>query len=140
MHRIRQAELSDANALHALASAFATSFAVERAAFAASLAVLLESRDAFVAVACDDGAAVLGYVLGFVHHTFYANGPVAWVEEIMVAEPARRRGVGRQLMESFEQWARSRQAKLIALATRRAAAFYRSLGYEESATYFRRLL
>ena len=31
-------------------------------------------------------------------------------------------------------------AKLVALATRRAAEFYRSVGYEESATYFRKLL
>jgi len=58
----------------------------------------------------------------------------------MVSEDVRRRGVGRRLMESFEQWARSRQSKLIALATRRAAQFYQSIGYDESATYFRRLL
>ena len=43
-------------------------------------------------------------------------------------------------MEEFEQWARSRGSKLVALATRRAAAFYLELGYEESAGYFRKLL
>jgi len=62
------------------------------------------------------------------------------VEEIMVSEDVRRRGVGRELMESFEHWARSRRSKLIGLATRRAAPFYKSIGYDESATYFRRLL
>jgi GNAT superfamily N-acetyltransferase len=131
--------LSDRDALYSLARAFATSFTVERSAFEASLAVLLESPDAFIAVASDDGHTV-GYVLGFDHHTFFANGRVAWVEEIMVSEPLRRRGIGRQLMENFECWARSRQSNLIALATRRAASFYRSLGYDESATYFRKLL
>jgi GNAT superfamily N-acetyltransferase len=136
---VRPAELSDSDSLFALAKAFATSFEVERSAFEPSLAALLQSPDAFVAVACD-GERVVGYVLGFDNHTFYANGRVSWVEEIMVSEEVRRSGVGRQLMESFERWARSRQSKLIALATRRAASFYRSLGYDESAVYFRKLL
>jgi hypothetical protein len=39
-------------------------------------------------------------------------------------------------MSAFEQWAAARGCALIALATRRAAPFYRALGYEESATYF----
>jgi GNAT superfamily N-acetyltransferase len=139
MATIRQAELRDSDALYSLACAFATSFTVERSAFEASLSRLLESPDAFLAVASEGGQTV-GYVLGFDHYTFYANGRVAWVEEIMVSKPFRRRGVGRQLLRSFEDWARSRQSNLIALATRRAAAFYRRLGYEESATYLRKLL
>jgi hypothetical protein len=40
-------------------------------------------------------------------------------------------------MSAFEQWA---AAQGCALATRRAAPFYRALGYEESATYFRKVL
>jgi len=139
MPTIRPAELNDGNALFSLASAVATSFSVERSAFESSLGALLLSPDAFVAVAHARGR-VVGYVLGFDHHTFYANGRVAWVEEIMVSEDVRRHGVGRLLMESFERWARNRQSKLIGLATRRAAPFYKSMAYDESATYFRKLL
>jgi GNAT superfamily N-acetyltransferase len=139
MTTIRPAKLSDTDALFYLARSFATSFTVERSAFEMSLGRLLQSSDALVEVA-SDGDRVLGYVLGFDHHTFYANGRVAWVEEIMVSEENRRHGIGRQLMERFEQWARSRQSNLIALATRRAAPFYLSLGYDESAIYFRKLL
>jgi GNAT superfamily N-acetyltransferase len=139
MLSIRPAVLSDSDALFALAKALATSFTVERPAFESSFSALLQSQDAFIAVATD-GSQVVGYVLGFDHPTFYANGRVAWVEELMVSETVRRQGVGRQLMESFEQWARSRQSKLIALATRRAAEFYKGIGYDESATYFRKLL
>jgi hypothetical protein len=36
---------------------------------------------------------VIGYLLGFVHATSYANGPVAWVEEITVSEVYRQQGV-----------------------------------------------
>jgi hypothetical protein len=73
MLRIRRADHNEADALYALASAFATSFTVERSSFEASLAALIASPDAFLAVASDDGRAV-GYVLGFDHPTFYANG------------------------------------------------------------------
>lgn len=44
------------------------------------------------------------------------------------------------LMSAFERWAAARDCALIALATRRAAPFYRALGYEESAVYFRKVL
>lgn len=147
---IRPATPADADAVLALATAFATSFHVEPDAFRASFAALLAAPDAALLVAeaggdgdggDDDGdRRVIGYVLGFVHPTFYANGPVAWVEEITVATSLRRGGVGRALMDAFETWARVRDARLVALATRRAAAFYAALGYEESAIYHRKLL
>jgi hypothetical protein len=43
-------------------------------------------------------------------------------------------------MQAFEAWAQTREARLVALATRRAAPFYQAIGYEESAIYFRKLL
>jgi GNAT superfamily N-acetyltransferase len=66
-----------------------------------------------------DGEDSLGYVLGFRHLTFYANGPVGWVEEIFVRSQERDRGIGRALMSAFERWAAARDCALVALATRR---------------------
>ena len=43
-------------------------------------------------------------------------------------------------MSAFERWAAVRDCALVALATRRAAPFYRALGYEESAVYFRKIV
>ena len=100
---------------------------------------LLDDPSACVLVAETDGV-VVGYLLGFEHLTFFANGRIAWVEEIMVAESLQQQGIGRQLMDGFTEWARSRDCRLIALATRRAPSFYRALGYAKSATYFRKLL
>ena len=74
------------------------------------------------------------------HPTLYANGRVAWIEELMVAEPARRRGVARALVAAAEQWAGANQARMVSLATRRAAAFWTAAGYAESAVYLRKLL
>jgi hypothetical protein len=43
-------------------------------------------------------------------------------------------------MGDFEAWAASRECKLVALATRRAADFYQAIGCAESATYFRKII
>ncbi|MDP5274245.1 GNAT family N-acetyltransferase [Chengkuizengella axinellae] len=90
-------------------------------------------------IAEDDGK-IVGYCLGFDHYTFYANGRVSWVEEIMVEESYRNKGIGAKLMNSVEEWSETRESKLVALATRRAVPFYKALDYVESASYFRKLL
>ena len=136
---IRKATTDDTDALFGLAEEFATSFVPERAAFEIALANIISADGANLSVVEVKGE-VVGYCLGFDHQAFYANGRVAWVEEITVKESVRRRGAGKALMENFEEWSRNRGSKLVALATRRAASFYGSIGYEESATFFRKLL
>lgn len=136
---IRTAQYADAQALFALARPFATSFVVDEQAFHHAFSALLASSEAHLAVA-ETAQQLVGYVLGFDHYTFFANGRVAWVEEIMVSASLRRQGIGQLLMQEFEAWARARGCKLVALATRRAASFYQAIGYEESAVYFRKLL
>ena len=139
MTTIRRAGPQDGPALFLLACAFATSFTVEQTAFESAFEQLLTQTEAFLAVA-EMEEEIVGYVLGFDHLTFFANGRVAWVEEIMVSTEVRRQGVGRQLMAAFEDWARVREARMIALATRRASSFYIALGFAESAQYFRKPL
>ena len=136
---IRKASEDDADALFGLAKEMATSFVPERAAFEIALADIISTDGANLSVA-EVNSEVIGYCVGFDHYVFYANGRIAWVEEIAVKESARRRGVGKVLMENFEEWSSKRGNRLVALATRRAASFYKSVGYEESATYFRKLL
>ena len=137
--RIRRATPDDAAKVFSLASDLSTSFDVEERRFEASYQQVLTDDHALLLVVEDD-KEVVGYCLGFDHPTFFANGRVAWVEEMMVSSSHRRKGVGRSLMTAFERWSAGRGAKLVALATRRAAEFYRAVGYEESATYFRKLL
>jgi GNAT superfamily N-acetyltransferase len=129
--QVRRAEAGDAEAVAGLAAGLAQSFPFTRDAFGLSYPALLADGDACLLLAVD-GEEPLGYLLGFQHLTFYANGPVAWVEEVFVRDQERGRGV--------ERWAAARDCALIALATRRAAPFYRALGFEESAVYFRKVL
>lgn len=137
--QIRRGGPDDAAAVAELAGELAQSFAFAPKQFSRNYPALLGSTDACVLVA-DTGTGLAGYLLGFCHLTFYANGPVGWVEEVLVRGEVRGHGVGRGLMTEFEQWARGRGCTLVALATRRAAPFYAALGYEPSATYFRKVL
>jgi len=121
-----------------LATAFATSFQVDASRFGESFGVVVERADACLLIAETEGVA--GYLLGFLHPTFYANGPVGWVEELMVDPRSRRCGVGSRLMGEFEAWVTRDGGQVVALATRRAAAFYSALRYEDSASYFRKVL
>src|SRR5690349_10074526 len=120
MPTIRPATPNDRDAIFDLSKSFATSFVVEREAFDSSFDALLQSDDSILLVATYK-EQIIGYLLGFDHPTFFANGNIAWIEEIMVAENSRRQGIGRQLMASFESWAKLQQSKFVALATRRAA-------------------
>ena len=138
MTEIRRASADDADAVAGLAAELAQSFEFSREKFRENYPALLAADGACLLLAMN-GHEPLGYVLGFRHLTFYANGPVAWVEEIVVRDRDRGRGTGKALMSAFERWAAAQGCALIALATRRAAPFYRALGYEESATYFRKV-
>jgi GNAT superfamily N-acetyltransferase len=141
---IRRATAEDAGAVAGLAEGLAQSFAFSPASFDAHYPALLADEHAclLVAVTSADAASddCAGYLLGFEHLTFYANGRVAWAEEVFVRGDLRGQGIGRALMTAFEQWARGRGCALVALATRRAAPFYQALGYQDSATYLRKLL
>jgi GNAT superfamily N-acetyltransferase len=137
--KVRKAVFSEAEELFCLVHSFATSFHTNRVAFEDSLKIIMSDQSAFLRVA-ESNSQLIGYCLGFDHYTFYANGRVSWLEEIMVQEDYQMKGVGRKLMEAFETWAMSRESKLIALATRRASSFYQALHYKKSAIYFRKIL
>jgi GNAT superfamily N-acetyltransferase len=136
---IRPAVASDQQGVFGLAKEFAVSFEPTADAFARAFRHLIAQDDALLVVA-DEAGRPVGYLLAFDHHALFANGRVAWIEEIAVQADRRRQGIGRQLMQAFEQWAQARGAVQAALATRRSADFYAALGYEASATYFRKAL
>lgn len=136
---VREASAADREGIWRLTQAFTTSFVPSHEAFNVSLAGILVDFEALLLVAVD-GSAIVGYLSAHRHATLFANGPVAWVEELMVDQPTRGAGVGRQLMDRAECWARDGGARYLALATRRAGGFYQALGYEDSAVFFRKMV
>ena len=137
--RIRNAKSKDRNAVFVMAKTMATSFVVEEESFNESFSEVLEDESAICLVAETD-KGICGYLLGFDHKTFYANGRVSCVEEVYVKEDLRRTGIGKVLMERFAAWGSERDSILVYLATRRASDFYEGIDYEESALCFRKLL
>lgn len=93
--QVRPAAAADCEDVAGLAAELAQSFAFSPEKFRASYPALLADPAARLLLAVN-GGETLGYLLGFRHLTFYANGPVAWVEEIVVRSrergqaPARR--------------------------------------------------
>ena len=155
---IRAATAADAGMVARLAAELAQSFPFSRAAFDRAYPAVLAAEDACLLLAEDHAtdlgtdaandlvpdlatslARPVGYLLGFVHPAFFANGPVAWVEEVLVRPEYRGRGAGRALMSAFEQHAAGRDGRWSHWPPG-AAAFYRALGYQESAVYFRKVL
>ncbi|NQX90076.1 MAG: GNAT family N-acetyltransferase [Halioglobus sp.] len=136
---IRRATNDDLDGLLPLVEDFVASFELNQSSFRESFSRLQSNPDAITLVAVEKGK-LIGYCLGFCHDTFYANGKVAWLEEIMVSEAFRRKRVGASLMSEFEVWAKSKGAVLSALATRRGSSFYEAISYDPSATYYRKLL
>jgi len=136
MFDIRRATLDDIDCLYPLAMDLSTSFEVDRCAFSDSFKNMLTDENILLFVAQADD--LLGYIMGYVHPAFYANGLIAWVEELYVIPETRNEGVGKALMEYFEAEAQSRGCKLTSLSTRRAGDFYEALGYEKSAIYYKK--
>ena len=136
---VREARPDDADAVLPLAAALASSFTVDTDAFHRSFSASLDDANAIVLVA-EESSSLVGYLLGYDHFAFFANGRVAGVEEVYVAPERRGQGIGKALMQAFEEWARARSAAQIIVCTRRAADFYTAIGYEETALCFRRVL
>lgn len=87
---------------------------------------------AFVAVEAD---RVRGFVT-VTERRHFTGLPEAYVGELVVAEDAEGRGVGRALMEAVEAWARERELARVSLdtgaANSGARGFYVALGYAET--------
>jgi GNAT superfamily N-acetyltransferase len=102
----------------------------------ARLSGLLARPDQAVFVA-EEGPELLGWI-HVQEFLSFAGEPAGLVTGLVVDPAARRRGIGRGLMHSAEEWSRGRglaSLRLRARTARRAAhAFYRSLGYAHAKT------
>ena len=90
-----------------------------------------------IAVAVEDGTIVGAALLIERHLQGELQVPrsVAFVQEICLLKPHRRRGIGRLFIAYIETWARERQLDSIELnvwaKNEGALAFYRALGFDE---------
>ena len=137
---VRRARVDDGEEVFSLVKDFLPEAIADRQVFQTTFAALDETAGSVLFIAEGGGETVLGYILVSCHPSFLANAPVAWVEEVMVANSWRRTGMGKALMAAAEDWANRRGAAYVALASRRSAPFYLALGYEDTAAFFKKAL
>jgi GNAT superfamily N-acetyltransferase len=92
---------------------------------------IADEKNRAVLVYCVDGAVVAWIDLSVEYHL--QSEPAALIGGLVVAEPVRNGGIGRQLCEAAEAWARSRGVALLRVRSNaireRAHAFYLRDGY-----------
>ncbi len=136
---IRSARAEDAQAVYGLLTQFVSSYQPEREAFDRHFPKLIASKQLVFLVA-SIGGLVVGYALGSIALTLYANGPVLESQELMVSSEYRKRGIGRRLVGAVLEQALSAGCAEATVPTRRAQDFYVRLGFEETAVYLKRRL
>ena len=139
MTQIRVARKEDAAELLSLATQFPSPTGLDESAFYKIWEEKFNDSSSYIGIA-ESGNKITGYISGHLHLAFYANGATFWVDEIFVIKEERKSGTGRSLMESVIPWIGDRECKLIALATNGAKEFYRELGFQDSAKYFKKYL
>lgn len=109
-------------------------------AHATEIARRIERRDGDRAVfVADAGAAALGWTAVCVEEGF-VEGRQAWIEGFVVDERARSGGIGAQLLDAAEAWARRRGCSVMRVQSNvvreRAHGFYERHGYEKIKAQF----
>jgi GNAT superfamily N-acetyltransferase len=104
---------------------------------------LTSDTRALVLVAEKDGR-VVGVATAHAISVIHDDPDVAWLTSLVVDGSAQGRGVGRQLVDAVEAWARSRGCVRLSVTTNRdrndAHTFYERVGFEwTSRRYSKRL-
>lgn len=97
-----------------------------------------------VLLAVDSTGAALGLLALARHSAIHSPGPVAYIMALVIAHSARRRGVGKVLVEEAKRWARSAGCSTLSVtsAERRADAhaFYPACGLPYTGRRFTALI
>jgi len=138
---IRTATISDVAAMAALLSELG--YPAPPDAVSLRLHRLASDPRALVLVAEKDGR-VVGVATAHAISVIHDDPDVAWLTSLVVDGSAQGRGIGRQLVEAVEAWARSRGCVRLSVTTNRdrndAHTFYERVGFEwTSRRYSKRL-
>lgn len=91
-------------------------------------------EQAQIFIAQDDATGVIGMVSAQLVISTAVGAPSAWIEDMVVLEAFRGRGVGKALLARATEWAKSRGAKRVQLMADAdnapALYFYKQLGWE----------
>ena len=141
MIEVRLCTPEDAAAVSALLGELG--YEVSSQAAAERVQRLNETRSDPIFIVGEDGRP-LGLIALHRCHMIQYRSPVARITALVVHQRARRRGIGRLLIDHALRWAEQRGCELVeltsALNRAKAHAFYRNLGFEANSLRFRKSL
>jgi len=136
---VRPANAADEQRVFELVGRLGHAFPVEHGPFQEAFQkAIADGPRTIIHVAEVDGT-VVGYALTTINYLLYSNGPSAQLQEIVVAEESKTRGVGTALVRAVEEACVNEGVTQLTVASRRAGGFYDRLGYTQQAEYMRRL-
>jgi GNAT superfamily N-acetyltransferase len=101
------------------------------------LSHFLDREDHFVLIATDDSNTPVGWIHAFVAHRLETDTLVE-IGGMVVSDKHRSTGIGTQLLEKAEKWARSQKVREIRVRSnvirQRAHDFYKRAGYKQTKT------
>ena len=137
MSRFRVAEPRDVDAIVAMMRGYYEQDGytfVEEEARAAALMLINDAHLGRLFVTCE-GERVVGYVAVALGFSFEYRGREAFVDELLIAESHRGRGLGREALEVAEAYCRDMGVNALHLEVERhrerAQELYRRRGYED---------
>ena len=136
---IRKANSDDNDCVFKLANQLSESININQEIFEKNFEELIHNNNHCILVA-EINQIVEGYISGNFHKAFYANGQVAFIDEIVVDSRCRNLSIGKHLMEEFEAIAKINKSVLISLATSGAKGFYEKLDYSTKSGYYKKYL
>jgi ribosomal protein S18 acetylase RimI-like enzyme len=100
----------------------------------------MADSDAYQVLLAEDEGQVVGLLSLSFRHTLFHSAPTALIDELVVEQGHRRRGVGRQLMAEAIERCRAAGCCEIEVSTERsneaAQEFYRQHGFNHEAVLF----
>lgn len=136
---LRPAAAEDAAAVFALVEQLGEDYEPDRAAFDHAFTDAIADPDRHVLlVACEPSGTLVGYALTTIARLLYTNGESAQLQELVVDERARNRGIGSQLVSAVEDVCRRRGVRQLTVASSRGASFYERLDYRSTADFLKK--
>ncbi len=106
--------------------------------FDAAFADAIKQADDHILFVADDHGVVVGYALATIARLFYTNGDSAQLQELVVDENSRGRGIGSLLVGEIERECLERGVQQLTVATLRSASFYERLDYRSTADFLKK--
>ncbi len=135
---IRHAVQEDGASVFALLAQLGEQYTPDRPVFDGAFADAVAHADDHILIVAEDGGVVVGYALATIARLFYTNGDSAQLQELVVDQAARGRGIGSLLVGEIERQCLDRGVRQLTVATLRSAAFYERLDYRSTADFLKK--